>query len=231
MFFLRRLSFIAVILVSTLSFAGDKSSEKLEGWLPVTQQDLQVKDVPGNPGAPAIQLYYSYYRDDNDEFITIYRRIKILREAGLKYADAEIIMQPGNSLKEIAARTIHPDGSIVAYQGKPYDKTIFKARGFSYRAKVITLPQVTVGSIVEYKSKVTWLSRFVTPSRWIMQGDLYTVRARFRFRAYQDVLRVASEWNSTTNIRRSRVSYTYRNQVDERVPDKKSENLMELELA
>ena len=58
MFFLRRLSFIAVILLSTVSFAGDKSSEKLEEWLPVTEQDKQVKDVPGNPGGRCILIGY-----------------------------------------------------------------------------------------------------------------------------------------------------------------------------
>jgi len=41
-------------------------TEKPEGWLPITAQDQQIKDVPGYAGSQAIQLYYSYYRDDND---------------------------------------------------------------------------------------------------------------------------------------------------------------------
>src|SRR5437764_9442007 len=129
MFFLRRLSFIAVILVSTLSFAGDKSSEKLEEWLPVTQQDLQLKDVPGNPGAPAIQLYYSYYKDEDAGFLFVYRRIKILRDSGKKYADAEIEIGPQfsfnrfqTSLRELKARTIHPDGAVVEIKDKVFEK-------------------------------------------------------------------------------------------------------------
>ena len=56
MFSLRRLSFIAVIFAAALSVAGDKSSDKLEGWLPVTEQDKQLKDVPGNPGAPVVDI-------------------------------------------------------------------------------------------------------------------------------------------------------------------------------
>ena len=84
MFFLRRLSFIALTLVSTWSLAGEKSSDKLEEWLPITEQDRQVKDIPGNPGASAIQLYYSYYKDEDAGFLFVYRRIKILRESGRK---------------------------------------------------------------------------------------------------------------------------------------------------
>src|SRR5436309_3004495 len=117
MFSLRRLSFIAVIFAAALSFAGE-SSDKLEGWLPITEQDKQVKDVPGNPGAAAIQLYYSYYKDENAGFLFVYRRTKILREAGKKYAKPEIEIEQFSfprfqtSLRDLKARTIHPDGAI-----------------------------------------------------------------------------------------------------------------------
>ncbi len=51
-----------------------------EDWLPVTAQDWQIKDVPGNPGAPAIQLYYADTRDDSHQYQFIYSRIKILND-------------------------------------------------------------------------------------------------------------------------------------------------------
>ena len=44
-----RLLPLFLCLFSLASFA------QKEDWLPVTQQDLQYKDVPGNKGAPAVK--------------------------------------------------------------------------------------------------------------------------------------------------------------------------------
>src|SRR3954467_8838909 len=82
----------------------DKNANKPEGWLPVTAQDFVIKDVPNDPGADAIQLYMSYYKDEDAGFIAVYKRISILREAGKDRADVEIPVEPGESLKELTAR-------------------------------------------------------------------------------------------------------------------------------
>src|ERR1700727_2926046 len=95
------------LLAATLSVAKDK--DKPEGWLPITQQDLAVKEVPNDPGADAIQLYMGYYKDDDAKFISVYHRIKILHESGKNRADVAIPIASGQSLKELVARTIHPD--------------------------------------------------------------------------------------------------------------------------
>src|SRR5947209_1914039 len=106
----RRFIISVVLLTAVFVFAGEKS-EKLEAWLPITQQDKQMDRVPGNPDASAVQLYYSYYKDENDKFIFVYRRIKILRDSGKQHADVEIEIEPDHSLRELQARTIHPDGT------------------------------------------------------------------------------------------------------------------------
>ena len=46
------------------------------------------------------------------------------------------------------ARTIRPDGTIVEFSGKAFDKSIVKARSVKYLAKTFTLPDVQVGSIL-----------------------------------------------------------------------------------
>src|SRR5258707_2641718 len=68
-----------------------------EDWLPVTPQDLQYKEVPGNKGASAVRLYYAQYINDNTSSWFVYERIKILNEKALSpnalgktYADIEI---------------------------------------------------------------------------------------------------------------------------------------------
>src|SRR6266700_4257374 len=148
-----------------------------EDWLPVTPADLQLKQVPGDPGAPAIQLYYANYIDDREDYEFVYKRIKVLNESGKKYADVEIDGVTGVDVSNLKARTIHPDGTIVEFTGKPFEKTLFKGRGIKVYAKTFTLPDVTVGSIVEYKYK----QRNFPSDNWILQHDLYTLREYFSF--------------------------------------------------
>src|SRR5438270_1581987 len=103
--------------------------------------------------------------------------IKILNEKGKQYADVEIPILPETGLRDLKAHTIHPDGSVVEFTGKPYEKTLIKGRGVKFLAKTFTLPDVTVGSIIEYKYRLT----DVWADRWVLQHDLYTVRQSFKF--------------------------------------------------
>src|SRR5579864_5270133 len=153
-----------------------------QAWLPVTPQDLAVRDVPGNPGAPAIQLYYSQYindRDENNEGEYIYNRIKVLNEKGTRYADVEIRLPEGFTLSDLKARTIHPDGKIIDFLGKPFDKIVAKGKGFKDLAKTFTLPEVTVGSILEYRYKLDYPANTLPAHEWIVQRELYTVKEEF----------------------------------------------------
>jgi len=229
-----RVFVISLLLISGLNLAAkDKDKESPVDWLPITQQDLAVKDVPHDPGADAIQLYMSYYKDDDAKFVSVYKRIKILRqgalEAGRKLVDVEIPIEPGQSLKELTARTIHPDQKIVEFTGKPFERVLIKRRGVKYTAKTFSLPDVTVGSIIEYRYLISLPLHVVSPiSAWPVQEDLFTVKEVLRFRAYQGLVMVPTEWTSV--LHKSKVVYSYLNQIDLSVPEKKPGNLMELEL-
>ena len=186
--FVRYCLFVACLLSAVVSYA------QKEDWLPVTQEDLQYKQVPGNPGAPAVRLYYRNAIDDNTTSEFIYERIKILNDKGVRYADVNIpvltefgIFIRVNNLK---ARTIHPDGSIVEFTGQPYEKTIYKGRGNKLAVKAFTMPEVSVGSIIEYKYNIniqnSWYSPFIffSSDEWQLQRDLHTVKENFSFRPY-----------------------------------------------
>jgi hypothetical protein len=227
---------LSLLLISGLNLAAkdkDKDKEFPGGWLPITQQDLAVKEVPHDPGADAIQLYMSYYKDDDDNFISVYKRIKILRAGALapgkKLVDVEIPIEPGQLLKELAARTIHPDQKIIEFTGKPFEKVLIKTRGVKYSAMTFTCPDVTVGSIIEYRYRIGLpLGEVSTISAWPVQEDIFTVKENLRFRAYQGLVMAPTEW--TKLAPKSKVVYSYLNQIDLSVPEKKPGNLMELEL-
>jgi len=125
-------------------------------WLDISPADLAIKGVPGDPGAPAIQLYYADYHDDDSGLQFFYHRIKILNDEGRKYANIEIPLDPFYHFADLKARTIHPDGSIVEFTGKPFEKTAVKTRDIKFAAETFTMPDVTVGSIIEYKYRYEW---------------------------------------------------------------------------
>jgi hypothetical protein len=221
--------FLLLLISGSNLVAKNKDKESPSGWLPITQQDFSVNEVPNDPGADAIQLYMSYYKDDDAKFISVYKRIRILRESGLKRADVEVPIEPGRTLKELAGRTIHPDQKIADFTGKPFERVIIKGRGIKFVAQVFTLPDVTVGSIIEYRYTIALPPHVVSPiSAWPMQGDLFTLKEDLRFRAFQGLVTVPSEWGNI--MPRSRVSYSYLNQADPNVLQRKEGNLMELEL-
>src|SRR5580765_5145194 len=160
---------LLVLLTATVCAAAkdkDKDKEKPEVWLPVTPQDLAIKEVPHDPGADAIQLYMSYYKDDDLKFISVYKRIKILRkpkDPTKDRANVEIPIGPTESLKELFARTIHPDQKIIDFTGKAFEKVLIKKRGVKFTVRTFTLPEVTVGSIIEYRYVIELPRGVVSP--------------------------------------------------------------------
>jgi hypothetical protein len=154
-----------------------------EDWLPITQQDLEIKQVPGSPGADAIQLYFANYINDVDHYEFYYHRIKVLNEKGNSHADVEIVIPPDGSVSSLKARTIHPDGKITEFTGKPFQKVLIKGHGLKVLAKTFTMPDVTVGSIIEYKYKVD-VDGIFTDNSWTIQHELYTVKESFRMKPY-----------------------------------------------
>ena len=215
---LRYCVFIGCLLGSALAFA------QKDEWLPITPQDLQVKEVPGDPGASAIQLYYANFIDDSQQCERYYYRIKVLTDKGKQYADVEIpLFLEGTQVSELKARTIHPDGSIVQFTGKPFEKTVIKGRGIKWLVKSFTLPEVTVGSIIEYRYKLQFEGILIS-NEWILQSNLYTVKENFSFKPYEGRLS-GSEFESG-----GRVSWLYMNLERGKEPKMTHGNNAELEL-
>lgn len=175
------LTFLGLLLLPLLA------SGQTEDWLPIKPQDLRIQQVPGNPGAAAIQLYYANNIDDQEQTEFFYRRIKVLTDKGSRYADVEIVVPPEASISGLKARVIHPDGKIIEFTGKPYQKIIMKGRGIKVVAKAFTVPGVTVNSIIEYKYRIDLPGVFLDNS-WTIQHELYTVKENFRMKPYGGIL-------------------------------------------
>jgi hypothetical protein len=82
----------------------------------------------------------------------------------------------------VRARTIHPDGSIVNFDGKVFEKEIYKSGGFKYLVKAFSLPEVQPGSIIEYKYVEQHNTDYYVAPEWVLQEELFTRYAKFSFK-------------------------------------------------
>jgi Domain of Unknown Function with PDB structure (DUF3857) len=158
------------------------------GFQPIDPQELKMTSEPLAPGAPAIILYRQVDRDDNGytSHEDNYERIKILTEDGRKYANVEIPFVKGSDdVVHLRARSIRPDGSIAEFDGQVFEKEIVKARGLRYMAKTFTLPDVQVGSIIEYFFTYDFKEYSLYDSNWMLSQDLFTRFARFSLKPYK----------------------------------------------
>jgi hypothetical protein len=159
-----------------------------QGFPPISADELKMTSEPQAPGASAIILFREVDRDDNIHTAheDNYMRIKILTEEGRKYADVEIPFDKAAAdVVNIRARTIRPDGSSVDFGGNVFEKTIVKAQGLKYLVKTFTLPDVQVGSIIEYRFTYDLREWSLFESHWIVSDNLFTREARFTLKPYQ----------------------------------------------
>ena len=158
-------------------------------WIKPTPEELALKSVPGFPGAPAMYLFREEITKDDLHVFQHYERIKILTEEGKKYANIELnfVSSQGDgdsvgddkSIGDISGRTIHADGTVIPFTGKPYLKTMEKGKDFKYQARVFTLPDVEVGSIIEYRYSTRYNDDVYESPDWFVQSELYTRAAHF----------------------------------------------------
>jgi len=174
-----------LILVCIFACSGAEAQEGTSNWLPISPEDLAMKESPGGPGAAAVALYRESNIDAARGSKKEYFRIKVLSEAGLKYADVSIPFVKGSSwIEDIQARTVHSDGKVIDFDGNVLEKSVERVKKTNFLAKTFALPDVQPGSIIEYKFNTRWktgpyASGFA--SEWVINDVLFTRLAHFSF--------------------------------------------------
>jgi Domain of Unknown Function with PDB structure (DUF3857)/Transglutaminase-like superfamily len=178
----------AGVLVSVV-VSGATARAQTNFALP-TPEELAMTSLTGYPGAAAVVLNREEITKDDLHVVYHYERIKILTKDGEKYANVELPFVStseeagefgGNekTLDDIAGRTIHADGTIISFTGKPYLKVLEKGSGVKVQERVFTLPDVEVGSIIEYRYATRIAdNRYESPD-WMIQGELYVKQAHY----------------------------------------------------
>ncbi len=153
-----------------------------------TDEELKMTADPKAPGAAAVYLYREETTDDKVHLRSFYARIKVLTEKGEELATIQIPFEHGyTKVEKVEGRTIHTDGTVIPLAVKPEDLVDFKSKYFQENRLVFTLPEVEVGSILEYRFQLRYSNGRLHPPVWRIQQSYFVHMAHYLFRP---------DWNS-----------------------------------
>jgi hypothetical protein len=180
-----------------LSLGDFSSGQDLPGLPPLAPADLAMVDSPASPGAQAMILYMGVDTDNTKSTETYSFRIKVFTEEGRKYGNVEIpYYEKETRVEEIRARIIDKDGKVQESNEPALDREIIKAGKFRVSVKVLAIPDVQPGTIIEYSyrfhfkdsvpgwfknsEKQAALDSYVYPAAiWTVQRYLFLLHGHF----------------------------------------------------
>jgi len=146
---------LAIVLVAVLALSVPRPSAGQSGWRPISAEETAMTDCPQQPGAPAVFLWREVVTDDNSLAISVKCRLKVLTPAGKDRANVEIPFVKGSfKVDELKARVVRPGGASVDFTGQVFEKTAIRAGRLKAIVKTFALPDVDVGSIIDYRYKL-----------------------------------------------------------------------------
>ena len=144
----------SLLVSSLLSFSTLAATS--DDWKPIDPSDLALKNPIVEKDADAEALFWEVRIDDSHLgglSLRNYVRIKVFTERGRESQSKVDLPYLGfRRIKDIAARVIKADGSIVELKKEDvFERTIVKANGVRVNTKSFALAGVEVGSIIEYR--------------------------------------------------------------------------------
>jgi hypothetical protein len=147
------------------------------------EEELKMTTDLKAPGADAVYLNIEEIANDPLHYLSFYTRIKVLTEKGKELATVNLPYLKGNfQITDIKGRTIQPNGTVIPFVAKPEDLLISKSGNLQIERKVFTLPDVKVGSILEYRYQLQYDARHSLPPFWVIQRRYFVHHAHYSFR-------------------------------------------------
>jgi Domain of Unknown Function with PDB structure (DUF3857)/Transglutaminase-like superfamily len=190
-FFSLLFSILAVVCLATV--AAPKASAAGDDWKPIDPAELALKTPVVEKDADAEALFWEIRIDDGDigELVfTHYLRVKVFTERG-RESQSKIDIPFGKifgsniKIKDIAARTVKPDGSIVELKKDDvFERDIIKASGLKMKAKSFAMPSVEPGSIIEYRWREVRSNQWANYARLQFQRDIPVQTVKYYIKPY-----------------------------------------------
>lgn len=166
-----------------------------------TPEELKMTADPAAPGASAVYLYYEEIDNDPLHYQSVYARIKVLTDKGKDLATVDLpYLRRKYNIRGIEGRTIHPDGTVIPLTTKPEDLMTSKSGDTEIARKVFTLPEVTVGSILEYRYELQYDDNLFSSPFWQIQGKYYVHKAHYAFTPYESFMPHATAMASSNYL-------------------------------
>ena len=185
--------FLLLTLFLCLFLCPQSVPASSDDWKPIDPGALALKAPTVEKDADAEALFWEVRIDDNPEGDLIfnhYIRIKVFTDRG-KESQSKIDILYGNlyggnvKIKDIAARTIKADGSIVELKKDDvFDRTIVKVSGLKFKAKSFAMPAVEPGCIIEYRWREVRVNRDADNVRLQFQRDIPVQRVDYYIKPY-----------------------------------------------
>ncbi len=146
--------FLAFLLLVSLQPVAAQDKE----WRQVSPAELQMTTPKVEADADAEAIFWEVRIDDSSsEELSMrhYVRVKIFTERGReRFSKFDIPFTKGIKIKDIAARVIKPDGTIIELTPKDiFEREIVRANKIKIKAKSFAIPNIEPGVIVEYRYK------------------------------------------------------------------------------
>lgn len=181
-------SFLFCSLLSFSAFAVTS-----EDWKPIDPADLALKSPVVEKDADAEALFWEVRIDDSPEgdlIFTHYIRVKVFTDRG-RESQSKVDIPFGKlygseiKIKDIAARTIKPDGSIVELKKDDvFERTIVKTSGARLKAKSFAMPAVEPGCIIEYRWREIRVGKSANFVRLQFQRDIPVQRVKYLIKPF-----------------------------------------------
>jgi hypothetical protein len=157
-----------ISLLFALSLGMAVSRCTAADWPAITPDEKSMTNVPQQPDAPAVILYREDTTDDTKNFHTVYVRLKVLTEAGRKYADVEIpVGRSPFTISQLSGRTVHADGQVIPFEDQPVDQLVVQKGVSEVTSQLLAAgdsPEVKVQKIYAAISQMDDLSLAIPPN-------------------------------------------------------------------
>lgn len=168
--FVSFLSLYLLLIGSQIVLAQDKE------WREVSSAELAMKTPKVEPDADAEALFWEVRIDDSSEDLSMkhYVRVKVFTERGReKYSKIDIPFIKGVKIKDIKARVIKADGTMVELaKNDVFEREIVKTDKIKVKAKSFAVPNIEPGVIVEYRYQEIYPRSSANNMRMTFQHDI-----------------------------------------------------------
>ncbi len=146
--------FLSCLMLSGLLLTA-ASAQSMQ-WKPIDPAHLAMKAPVVEKDADAEAIFWEVYINDASDAgtdFTHYLRVKVFTERGKEsQSKIDIHYLNGVSVRDIAGRTIKPDGTIVELKKDAiFDREIVKFGRLKLKAKSFVMPAIEPGAIIEYR--------------------------------------------------------------------------------